>query len=206
MSFIDGKCLKPGEVFSFNDTVGKRTSARGFRMAKAYSSGEVIDEVGGGICQVSTTLFNAAVKSDLEIVERHNHSLTVSYVDKGKDATVNWRSQDLRFKNTSDDDVYIGCYLSKDKRVRFAIFGKLLENGETITVETETTKVKKYDTKYVANPELPSGQSRVVEPGKNGFKAEAYKVRWDANGNQISRELLCKSTYKAQDAVVEFGP
>ena len=58
----------------------------------------------------------------------------------------------------------------------------------------------------MANPELPSGQSRVVEPGKNGFKAEAYKVRWDANGNQISRELLCKSTYKTQDAVVEFGP
>ena len=205
MDYINGKCLKPGEVFSFNDTVGRRTRERGFRVATAYSSGTVKEEVGGGICQVSTTLFNAAVKSDMQVVERHNHSLTVSYVDKGKDATVNWKSQDLKFKNTSDGDVYICCMLSKDKRVRVALFGRLLENGESITVEAKTTKTIKYDTRYEANPLLAPGQSRVTEQGKNGYQAEAYKVRWDADGNQISKELLCKSVYKARDAIVQVG-
>ncbi len=163
------------------------------------------EQGGGGICQVSTTLFNAVAKADLEIVERHNHSLTVGYVDKGKDATVNWDSQDLKFKNTTGGDVYICCLMTSDKRVRFAIFGKMLENGETITIEAVTTKTIKYDTQYEVNPLLPPGQSRVVEPGKNGYKAEAYKVRWDAAGNQISKELLCKSFYKAKDQIIQMG-
>ncbi|MBR7188510.1 MAG: VanW family protein [Clostridia bacterium] len=205
MSYINGVCLKPGETFSFNKVVGRRTTDRGFRMATAYSGGSVTEEIGGGICQVSTTLFNCAVKSDLEIVERHNHSLTVGYVDKGKDATVNWDSQDLKFKNTTGGDVYICCLMTSDKRVRFAIFGKMLENGETITVEAVTTKTIKYDTQYEVNPLLPPGQSRVVEPGKNGYKAETYKVRWDAAGNQISKELLCKSFYKAKDQIIQVG-
>lgn len=206
LEFIHGTCLKPGETFSFNDTVGKRTTDRGFKMATAYSSGKVVEDVGGGICQVSTTLFNAAVKADLEINERHNHSLTVGYVDKGKDAAVNWRSQDLRFTNNTDDNIYIACYLTGDKRVRFGIFGKLLENGETITVEGVTTGTIDYKTEYQLNMTFAPGQQKVVQKGKKGYKAEAYKIRWDANGNQISRELLCKSTYKATAQIIEYGP
>ncbi|NLG25767.1 MAG: hypothetical protein GX558_10455 [Clostridiales bacterium] len=90
LSAIDGTRLDPGEVFSFNGTVGKRTAERGYRPAGAYVDGLVTEEVGGGICQVSTTLFNAAVKADLAIVERSAHSRPVAYVDKGKDATVSW--------------------------------------------------------------------------------------------------------------------
>ena len=199
MSFINGTCVAPGETFSFNDTVGERTTARGFKLATAYSSGEVTEEVGGGICQVSTTLFNAAVKADMEIVERHNHSLTVSYVDKGKDATVDWGNQDFRFKNTSSDNIYICCYLTDDKRVRFGIFGKLLPNGEKITVEAVTTEVMKAETEYQPSAFLGKGQTYVLQEGRNGYKAEAYKVRWDAEGNEISRELLCKSVYQGQE-------
>ena len=203
---INGTCLKPGETFSFNGVVGERTTDRGFKVATAYSSGTVVEDVGGGICQVSTTLFNAAVKADLEIVERHNHSLTVGYVDKGKDAAVNWGNQDLRFTNTSDDNIYICCYVDSSKRVRFGIFGKLLENGETITVEGKTTGSIDYETELVPNMTLGSGQTVVTQKGKKGYKAEAYKVRWDANGNEISRELLCRSTYKATKEIIEFGP
>ena len=205
IELINGYCLKPGETFSFNDVVGQRTVDRGFRKATAYSGGDVTEEVGGGICQVSTTLFNAAVKADLEIVERHNHSLTVGYVDKGKDATVNWKSQDLKFKNTSGDDIYICCFLSDDKRVRFGLFGRLLENGETITVEGVVKETIKYETKYVPSAFLAPGQTEVSSPGKNGYKAEAYKIRWDAAGNEISKELLCKSYYKAKDEVIQYG-
>lgn len=204
--FINGTCLKPGETFSFNDIVGQRTTERGFKKATAYSSGRVVEDVGGGICQVSTTLFNAAVKADMKINERHNHSLTVGYVDKGKDAAVNWKSQDLRFTNTSDDNVYICCYVDSDKRVRFGIFGKLLKNGETISVEAKTTGKIDYETEYKANSSLPSGYAEVTQKGKQGYRAEAYKVRWDASGNRISSELLCKSTYKATKEIIEYGP
>lgn len=206
LQMINGTCLKPGETFSFNDVVGERTTERGFKSATAYSSGKVVEEVGGGICQVSTTLFNAVVKADLDIVERHNHSLTVSYVDKGKDAAVNWGGQDLRFTNTSDDNVYICCFLSDDKRVRVGVFGKLLPNGEKITVEAKTTGTIDYETVYQPNNSLASGSTQVTQSGKNGYTAVAYKVRWDANGNQIGNELLCKSSYRATQEIIEYGP
>ena len=205
MSLINGKRLAPGETFSFNETVGQRTTSRGFKKATAYSGGDVTEQVGGGICQVSTTLFNAAVKADMEILERHNHSLTVAYVDKGKDATVDWDSQDFKFKNTSDDDVYICCYLTDDKRVRFGVFGKLLPNGESITLEAVTTEVIQYETQYEPSPLLAKGETYVLQPGRNSYKAEAYKIRWDANGNQISKELLCKSVYKKKDEIIQYG-
>ncbi len=205
MSFINGTCVAPGETFSFNDAVGERTGSRGFKLATAYSSGEVTEQVGGGICQVSTTLFNAAVKADMEIVERHNHSLTVHYVDKGKDATVDWGNQDFKFRNTSDDNIYICCYLTDDKRVRFGIFGKLLPNGEKITLEAKTTEVMKAETEYQPSAFLAKGATYVLQEGRNGYKAEAYKVRWDAAGNEISKELLCKSTYRKVNEIIQYG-
>ena len=205
MSYINGTCVKPGEIFSFNDTVGRRTTERGVRMATAYSGGDVTEQVGGGICQVSTTLFNAAVKADMEIVERHSHSLTVHYVDKGKDATVDWGNQDLKFKNTSDDNVYICCYLTDDRRVRFGIFGKRLPNGEKITLESVITEVVEAKTEYQQSVFLGPGETHVLQEGRNGYKAEAYKVRWDAEGHQISKELLCKSSYKVKDEIIQYG-
>lgn len=206
LQLINGTRLAPGETFSFNDTVGKRTTERGFKLATAYSSGEVTEDVGGGICQVSTTLFNAVVKADMQIDERHNHSLTVAYVDKGKDAAVNWKSQDLKFTNTSEDDVYLVCVLTDDKRVRIGVFGKLLPNGETIEIEAQTTGTIDYDTVYQPSLSLAPGTTNVTQKGKNGYTAVAYKVRKDANGNTISRELLCKSSYKATNQVIEYGP
>ena len=206
LQMINGTCLKPGETFSFNETVGKRTTDRGFKMATAYSSGTVVEDVGGGICQVSTTLFNAAVKADLQIVERHNHSLTVAYVDRGKDAAVNWNSQDLRFTNNSDDNVYICCFLSDDKRVRVGVFGKLLPNGESIVIESEVTGTTSFETVYQPNLALAAGASQVTQKGKDGCSAVAYKVRKDASDNTISREELCRSSYKTVNQIVEYGP
>ena len=206
LQLINGTKLEPGESFSFNGVVGERTRDRGFKSAPAYSGGEVTEEVGGGICQVSTTLFNAAVKADLEIDERHSHSLTVSYVDLGKDAAVDWGNKDLRFTNTSDDDIYICCYLSEDKRVHIAIFGKLLEDGITITLEGKKTGTVEPETEYQLNFMMASGETKVIQKGKEGYSAAAYKIWWDANGNEIKRELLCKSNYKATKQIVEYGP
>ena len=206
VSMINGTCLKPGETFSFNEVVGERTKARGFKTATAYSSGTVTEEVGGGICQVSTTLFNAAVKADLKINERHPHSLTVSYVDLGKDAAVEWGHKDLKITNTTGDDLYICGTVTDDKRVRFGVFGKVLPNGETITVEGVKTGKTEFETQYQMSFELLSGQTRVIQEGKDGYTATAYKVRWDADGNELSREELCKSSYQSTPKIVEYGP
>lgn len=206
ISLINGTCLEPGETFSFNQTVGERTTARGFKTAPAYYSGEVTQEVGGGICQVSTTLFNAAVKANLTINERHAHSLTVSYVDAGKDAAVDWGNKDLRFTNSTDERVYICCYLSDDKRVHFGVFGKLLPDGMTITLESKKTGDVDYETEYRVNFTMASGSSKVVQNGKKGSSAVTYKVYWDANGNELSREQLCKSNYRATKEIIEYGP
>ena len=206
LSMINGICLEPGESFSFNQTVGQRTTERGFKTATAYSGGKVTEEVGGGICQVSTTLFNAVVKADLKVDERHSHSLTVSYVDLGKDAAVDWGNKDLRFTNTSSDRVYICCYLTEDKRVRVGVFGKLLEDGVSITLEVVKTGTIDYNTEYQMNFTLFTGQTRVTQNGKKGYTATTYKIWWDANGNELRRSELCKSTYQATPEIIEYGP
>ena len=206
LAAINGTRLSPGETFSFNGTVGKRTAERGYKLAGAYNAGEVTEEVGGGICQVSTTLFNAAVKADMEIVERHNHSIPVGYVDKGKDATVDWGAQDLRFTNTSDDDVYICCFLSDDKRVRVGIFGKLLEDGRYITVEAVTTAQLNSETEYRVNSFMAPGTQNVLQQGRTGYTASAYKIVWNADGTQRSKELLCTSRYPARNTIIEKAP
>ena len=205
LSSINGIWLDPGETFSFNEVVGQRTTARGYKTATAYSGGKVTEEVGGGICQVSTTLFNAAVKADLDIKERSAHSLTVSYVDIGKDAAVDWGNKDLKFTNNSDDRVYICGYVTDDKRVRIGVFGKLLDNGVTITVESEKTGSKDFNTEYQMNFSMPNGKTKVVQEGKKGSSATTYKVWWDSNGNEIKREQLCKSNYQSTPEIIEYG-
>lgn len=206
LASINGTLLQPGEEFSFNKVVGKRTSERGYKVATAYNAGEVTEELGGGICQVSTTLFNAVVKSDLSVTERRNHSIPVSYVDKGKDAAVSWGAQDLKFTNNSDEPVYIVAYLDGDKRVRIGVFGRLIENGEYITVEAKITYSKNYETKYQYNAFLLPGDTVEVQSGRNTYEAVAYKLRWSAEGELLEKETLCESSYYGRDAIIEYGP
>ena len=203
---INGTILAPGDEFSFNGTVGQRTAKRGYKKAAAYSSGEVIEEYGGGICQVSTTLFNAAAKSDLEITERHNHSIPVKYVDKGKDATVCWGAQDFRFVNDTEYPVYIIAYLGNDKRVNIEIYGKLLEDGMTIKIEAEVTETVPFEIKKEPNSFLPTGVVQLYKDGRNGYKASAYKLYYSSSGDLVRRELLCKSYYPVQNKVFHYGP
>lgn len=205
LSYINGTEVAPGDTFSFNKVVGERTTDRGFKKAPAYSSGQVKDEIGGGICQVSTTVFNAAVKADMRIKERHAHSMTVSYVDPGKDAAVDWGNKDLRFENTSSDKVYICCYLTKDARVRVGVFGKLLPDGDSIELEVKRTEKIDFNTEYQISFELGSGEMKLYQEGKKGARATTYKVLLDADGNEITREELFKSKYNPQARIVLYG-
>ena len=203
---INGTCVNPGETFSFNDTVGKRTKEKGYKIATVYSNGEKAEDVGGGICQVSTTLWNAAMKCDFEIVERHEHSLPVAYVDKGKDATVSWGSQDMKFKNTSDQPIYIVAYLNSEKRLYVEIYGKLLDDGMYITIEGKTTKtIPMPDAVRTYNSQLMPGEEVVVKEGHKGYKATAYRIYHSADGTELRREVLCTSYYRESAPRVEYG-
>ena len=105
--FINGTVIAPGETFSFNQTVGARSTSRGFRVAKIFHKDEIIDGIGGGICQVSSTLYNCVISASLELLERHRHSLRVNYVPNQQDATVSWGSLDFRFANNTDKTIVL---------------------------------------------------------------------------------------------------
>lgn len=203
---INGYCVQPGETFSFNDVVGQRTKARGYKMATVYQSGEVAEDIGGGVCQVSTTLWNAAMKANCDIVERHEHSRPVAYVDRGKDATVNWKTQDMRFKNTSKFPMYLVCYVSDNKRVYCEIYGELLPEGVYITVDATTTRTVKPDSPIMTyNPLLDAGEQIVLTEPRTGYYAKAYRVYHKADGSELKRDLLCESYYKPARAEIEYG-
>ncbi|HIS03043.1 MAG TPA: VanW family protein [Candidatus Pullichristensenella avicola] len=127
MQTINGTCLQPGEMFSFNGVVGERTDERGYRQAKAYYGMQDILEYGGGICQVSSTLYAAVQDAHLEVNERHEHSRRVYYIPDGRDATVDWGHLDLKFTNNRDEPIYIGCFVDDEWQCHVAIFGKLEE-------------------------------------------------------------------------------
>ena len=202
---FNGMRIEPGETLSFNKTTGERTEAKGYRPAGAYSGGVLVQEPGGGVCQVSTTLYNAAVKADLEIIERSPHSRVSDYVPIGLDAAVNWPSQDFKFKNTSDYPIFIVAEFS-DQKLTFKIYGKQLDDGMYIKLESEKTET-------IAAPEgvkekndstLPLGTTK-PEAARDGARAISYKVYYDKNDNEIKREVLAKSTYPASQAILRIG-
>lgn len=164
---IDNKVLLPGETFSYNDTLGKRTTEKGYKEAGAYSDGSVVQEVGGGICQVSSTLFAAVLETNLEIVQRRNHSMTVSYMPMGLDATVSWGGPDLKFKNNRKYPIKISASYNGGK-----IYVEILGANETDT----TTKVS---TKATGD-----------------MSVDTYRSIYDASGALISEEKVCSSKYR----------
>ena len=209
LEILSGVRVDPGVTFSFNGTVGQRTTERGFKEAGAFSDGLAVQEVGGGICQVSTTLFNAVVKSDLTVTARNPHSQPVSYVDKGKDAAVSWPNQDFKFTNSSDVPVYIvGEIKSEDgkKYVVVSIYGRQLPNGEYIRIQAqELEEIEPGEDEYRYTNDLPTGVIERAQAAHNGYKAVAYKIRYDASGNEISNEVLCYSSYPAAGNIYNVG-
>ena len=212
LGILTGVRVNPGETFSFNGTVGERTAARGFKEASAFSEGLTIDELGGGICQVSTTLYNAVVKSDLRVTVRNPHSKPVRYVDKGKDAAVSWPGQDFQFINTSSQPVFIVGDIVTDSKgnmcVDVWIYGLKLPNGEYIQLVAEVVEETDASTipdEYRQVSTLPTGQIQQVATAHNGYKTVSYKIRFDAQGNEISRESFWKSTYLPGGNIYNVG-
>lgn len=202
---FNGMRVEPGETVSFNKTTGERTEAKGYRAAGAYSGGFLVQEPGGGVCQVSTTLYNAVAKADLEVLERSPHSRVSDYVPIGLDAAVNWPSQDFKFKNTSDYPIFIVAEFA-DQKLTFKIYGKQLDDGVYIKLESEKTETIAAPEGVEEKPDssLPVGKTR-DEKARDGSKAVSYKVYYDKNDNEIKREVLARSSYPASIAIHRVG-
>lgn len=197
---INEKVVLPGETFSYNKALGVRSAATGYKNAKVYSNGEVVDGIGGGICQISSTLYNSALMANLEIVERRNHQFVTSYVPAGRDATVVYGMTDFKFKNTRKYPIRIVAS-AQNGIATVSLYGIKEEEEYTFTFSTKTVTSIPFTTKYVDDNTLSLGKERVKQKGANGLKTETYLTKM-LNGKVISTKLLSKDTYDAMTRII----
>lgn len=200
---VNGTVLMPGETFSYNETLGQRTTAKGYREAGAYVNGQVSNEVGGGICQVSSTLYNAALLSNLEIVTRTNHSFEPSYVPAGQDATVSWRSPDFQFKNNREYPIRLVATAGSG-RITFTIYGVKSPDDYEVKIQSSKTGSIPFSTTYENDPSLPVGTTKVKQSGSNGCRSVTYKILYK-DGQEVSRTLINSDTYNPHNQVILKG-
>ena len=200
---INDKIILPGETFSYNKTLGARTTAAGYKTAKVYENGAVVDGIGGGICQISSTLYNAVLKANLEIVERRNHQFITSYVPEGRDATVAYGVTDFKFKNSRKYAIKIKATASNGV-AKIDIYGIKEDTEYQITFDTKTISTIPFTTKYTDDSTLPVGTEEIKQKGANGSVTETYIIK-SLNGQVVSNTLLSKDTYSAMPRIILRG-
>lgn len=200
---IDEKIVLPGETFSYNKTLGARTTKAGYKTAKVYENGAVVDGIGGGICQISSTLYNAVLKANMQTVERRNHQFITSYVPEGRDATVAYGVTDFKFKNTRKYAIKIKATASNGVAT-ISIYG-IKENPEyNITFETKTISTIPVTEKYIEDNTIAEGTEEIKQKGANGCVTETYIIK-SLNGQVVSKDLLSKDTYSAMQRIILKG-
>lgn len=210
VDLINGTVLEPGETFSTNGVLGTRTIANGWKMANAYVGGTTEEQAGGGVCQLSSTLYNAVVKADLEIVSRRNHSMPVSYIRKGLDATINSVGNiiDFKFRNNTETNVIIFAWTSGND-LYFKIYRCQFDTDEydeiRLTSEKTETIYPSGEMVVEIDPTLPAGTEKIVVERKNGERWQSYK-NYYKNGSLVKTEKLAVSTYNAFDGKKLVGP
>lgn len=200
---INGKVVLAGETFSYNKALGPRTAAAGYRNGKIYEGGEVVDGIGGGICQISSTLYNTVLMSNLEIVERRNHQFVTSYLPAGRDATVVYGVIDFKFKNTREYPVRIVAS-ARNGIATISMYGIKEENEYTFSFNTKTIASIPMSTRYEEDANLPIGEEKIKQKGHNGMKTETYITKM-LNGKAVSTTLLSKDTYDAMTRIIIKG-
>lgn len=199
---INNTLMMPGDVFSFNDALGERTAARGYKPAGAYAAGETVTAVGGGICQVSSTLYNSALLANLEIVSRRSHQMTVSYVKVGRDATVNWGTTDFKFKNSTGHPIKILSTVN-GKKITISIVGMQTIPNMKVEIITNTVSVIPPEEKIVEDSEKEVGYTS-TKKGSNGYVVDAVRVVYSGD-TEVKRENLTRSRYNPTKTVVTVG-
>ena len=200
----NGVVLNTGDVFSYNATTGQRTTAKGYQAAPAYVQGETVDEVGGGVCQTSSTLYYACLRSNLEITERYAHRYVPAYIDWGMDATVSWGGPDYKFTNNTNYPIkivatYSGGYLT------IKILGTNVD-GTSVKMTNEVLSSTPWETVYKDDDTLPAGTEKVTTTPYTGYKVKSYRNVYDANGKLISSTYEATSDYKVRNKVISRGP
>lgn len=201
---INGKVLMPGEEFSYNKVVGKRTVEEGYKDAQIYADGGVVDGLAGGICQISSTLYNVVLLANLQVTERRNHTYTTSYVAAGKDATVVWGTTDFKFVNSRSYPIKIEASVGGGI-VSFKIHGIKEEPEYEVRILPVTTQSIPYTTSYVQDPTLAPGQQIISQSGHAGYKVTTYK-ELRLNGEVVSKEVISNDTYSPMRTIIRIGP
>jgi vancomycin resistance protein YoaR len=204
LGYLNGKILMPGEVFSYVNTVGDINSSRGYMPASTFKAGTIVQEVGGGICQTSSTLYNVAITSNLQIIERHAHGLPVGYVRPSTDATIYDTILDLKFKNTRNYPVKIVTSFSPTGNMNISIFGTKEEKEYDISIDSQMISTIPFSTKYIYDPNMDEGTSVVVNGGVNGYISQSFVIK-KLNGQFISNTFLSKDTYNSQQQTIKVG-
>lgn len=199
---FDELLVMPWQVVSFNEVVGPRSSEAGYKTAPVIINNEFVDGLGGGVCQVSTTLYNSVLLANLEIVERYNHSLPVSYVPIGRDATVVYDGLDFKFRNNTESYLYIKSFVSGGQ-ITIKIYGNTAFKKE-VRINSWVTEEIEPKVVYETDPNLPKGEQVVKQEGASGFKAYAERVVL-SNGKVEKREALPFSDYSPKNKVVAVG-
>lgn len=201
---FDGVVLAPGQVFSYNDALGPRTVENGYKAAPAYIGGKTVDEVGGGICQDSSTLYMAVLRANLEIVERTNHMYTVGYVPNGMDATVVYNAIDFKFKNNTEYPIRIRAQVD-GRKLTVTITGTEKE-AFTVKLFNETLSTTPYEVIYKQDNSIAPGKTEVETTAYTGCKVRVYRCVYDGAGNLVSRTLESTNNYRHRDKVILYNP
>ena len=201
---ISGSLLMPGEVFSYNELIGETTKEKGYALANTYVANKIVPDYGGGICQVSTALYRAAMRANLRSVERTNHSMIVSYSEPSLDATVANGYIDYKFKNDYNSPIYIEAYVLSDN-VTIKIYGNTNEKGNrSYELVSEIHKTYEFETEYLDDENLPLGEEVVFRNGMNGYESSSYLVTYE-NGQEINREKISTDYYAKSNKVIKRG-
>lgn len=198
---INRVVLMPGEEFSYNKVVGKRTVQAGYKEAAAYLDGKVVNDIGGGICQVSSTLYNTVLRANLEIIKRSNHRFSTGYVPLSTDATVSWGGPEFVFKNSRKYPVKIVSSVNGGK-IKIDVYGCREEVEYEVQIKSETLQTIPTKVVYKTNTTLPKGTQKTLQKGHGGYKSRAYRIL-SLNGKVISKQLLSTDTYSQLETIIE---
>ena len=203
-STINNYVMNTGDVFSYNGVVGQRTAANGYQPAPAYVKGETVDEIGGGICQTSSTLYLACLRGNLEITERYAHRYIPSYVPAGMDATVSWGGPDYKFTNNTEYPIKIvSSYVNSKLTVK--ILGTNVD-GTYARMTNEHLSTTEWETVYQEDETIAPGTQTVKTTAYTGSKWRTYHHIYDANGKLIDSHYEATSDYKARNKVILVAP
>lgn len=201
---LNGRVLYPGDSISVCNSMMPFTEENGYELAPSYANGTTVESFGGGICQVSTTLYLAVLRAELEVTERHNHSMIVGYVKPSMDAAIAEGAKDFQFRNNLEAPVYIEGYAAGGS-LGFAIYGEEYRpENRKVTYESETLETIEPDTELTADPELGFGVTQMTQSPHTGYRAKLWKVVTE-DGKEVSREEVNSSTYLMSPTKYKVG-